>query len=55
MVRKKTESKNSWTLFFFTPFLPHFWDSVFFQNTEKTKFSFSHFLTFFRTRVLDTH
>ena len=28
---KKTESKNSWTLFFFTPFLPHVWDSVFFR------------------------
>ena len=30
MVWKKTESKSSWTLFFFTPFPPHVWDSVFF-------------------------
>ena len=36
---------------FFTPFLPHVWDSVFFlQNTKKNKvLSLSHFLTFFRT------
>ena len=31
MVWKKTESKNSWTLFFFSPFPPHVWDSVFFR------------------------
>ena len=31
MVRKKTESKSSWTLFFSTPFPPHVWDSVFFR------------------------
>ena len=32
MMRKTTESKNSWTLFFFTPFLPHVWDSVFSEH-----------------------
>ena len=37
MVWKKQESKSSWTLFFFLPFPPHVWDSVFFQNTEKNK------------------
>ena len=31
---KKTESKNSWTQFFFTPFLPYVWDSVFFRTLK---------------------
>ena len=31
MILKKTEFKSSWTLFFFRPFLPHVWDSVFFR------------------------
>ena len=40
---------------FFSPFPPHAWDSVFFHNTEIGKFFRSNFLTFFRTRALDTH
>ena len=44
----------SWTLFFFSPFPPHVWDSVFFRTLKK-QISLSHFLTFFRTRVLNTH
>jgi hypothetical protein len=52
---KKQSSRNSWTLFFFKPFLPHVWDSVFFQTTKNGKFSLYPFLTFFSTRVLGTH
>ena len=31
---KKTESKSSWTLFFFASFPPHAWDSVFFRTLK---------------------
>ena len=41
--------------FFFEPFLPHVWDSVFFQTTKNYKFSLYPFLTFFSTRILEAH
>ena len=31
---KKQSPRNSWTFFFFRAFLPHVWDSVFFQSTK---------------------
>ena len=31
-LKKKQSPRNSWTQFFFEPFLPHVWDSVFFQS-----------------------
>ena len=52
---KKQSPRNSWTLFFFEPFLPYVWDSVFFQTTKNDKFSLYPFLTFFSTRLLETH
>ena len=54
-LKKKQSPRISWTLFFFEPFLPHDWDSVFFQTTKNYKFSLYPFLTFFSTRVLETH
>ena len=36
MVWEKNESKNSWTLFFFTTFPPHILDSVFFRAPKLT-------------------
>ena len=31
---KKQSPRISWTQFFFRPFLPHVWDSVFFQSSK---------------------
>ena len=55
MARKKIESKNFLDSIFFEPFLPHIWDSVFFQTTKNYKSSLYPFLTFFSTRILEAH
>ena len=47
--------RNSRTLFIFKPFLPHVWDSCFFQTTKNERFPLYLFLIFFSTRVLETH
>ena len=52
---KKTESNKFLESVFFKPFLPHVWDSVFFQTTKNNKFSQYPFQTFFSTRVLETY
>jgi hypothetical protein len=47
--------RNYWTLFFFLkPFLPHVWDSVFFQTTKNEKVLSLPLSKFFQTRVLET-
>ena len=52
---KNQSSQKVRTLFFFTAFLPHVWDSVFFQTIRNYMFSLYPFLIFFSTRVLETH
>ena len=49
------ESKSSWTLVFFPHHFPPCMGLCFFQNTKTCKSSLTHFLKFFRIRVLDTH
>ena len=51
---EKTESKTSWTLFLFTPFLPHAWDSVFSEHLNWQVLLITR-LQLFSTRVLETH